>query len=50
MEIFTFPNEIETTWERKTMEVIKLPPCAAPKTEVKVSIVIHRGIQGAIQG
>lgn len=42
--MFTFYNEVETTRERRKMEVVRLPPCVAPKTEVKVSIVIHRGI------
>jgi len=42
--MFTFHNEVETMRERKKIEVVKLPPCVAPKTEVKVSIVINRGI------
>ena len=42
--MFTFNNEVEALRERKKMEVVKLPPCVAPKTEVKISIVIHRGI------
>ena len=42
--MFTFNNEEETERQRKKVEVVKLPPCVAPKTEVKVSIVINRGI------
>ena len=42
--MFTFQTETETSRERRKMEVVRLPPCVAPKTEVKVDIVIHRGI------
>merc|ERR1711962_32344 len=41
--MFTFITEDSTRRERTKIEAVSLPPCIAPKTEVKISIIIHHG-------
>jgi len=40
---FTFKDDASSSRERKKAEVVMMPPFIAPKTEVKVEIVVHEG-------
>lgn len=42
--MFTFTTDQEAVRERKKKEVVRLPPNVGPKTDVKIAVVIHKGI------